>query len=237
MKHIGIVAPLIPEARCFTNSPVRKQAVSISDRLSLIVSGEGQVRASEATNTLLELGVDGLIVVGMAGALDPALSPGDLLIPEVIISESNQKYYCDKVWSSHIHEQIHNDSHNISIHPLYTSANVICKSEDKLKLHQQIQACAVDMESAAVMALAYQHKIPCMVIRTIIDPVNYAFPDYIFKLTDEFGEIPLTRLIPTVLLHPLELKKLYQLVIYYHQATLTLKKIANLMGKLTTTGH
>ena len=222
---MGLLHPLFLKRNVSLKPPYASKLSVFSNRLSLIVSGEGQIRASEATNTLIESGVDGLIVVGMAGALDPALSPGDLLIPEVIISESNQKYYCDKVWSSHIHEQIRNDSHNISIHPLYTSANVICNSEDKLKLHQQTQACAVDMESAAVIALGpYQHQIPCMVIRTIIDPVNYAFPDYIFKLTDEFGEIPLTRLIPTVLLHPLELKKLYQLVIYYHQATHTLKK-------------
>jgi len=87
------------------------------------------------------------------------------------------------------------------------------------------------------MELANQHKFPCMVIRAIIDPVTYSFPDYILKLTNEFGELSLIRLIPSVLLHPLELKKLYQLVIYYRRACNTLKKIAKSTEKLIAASH
>ncbi|MGI8971744.1 MAG: hypothetical protein ACR2HB_13745, partial [Dehalococcoidia bacterium] len=48
--------------------------------VTLAWAGAGSERAAAATRMLLEQGIEALLAVGFAGALSPALRPGDLLV-------------------------------------------------------------------------------------------------------------------------------------------------------------
>ncbi len=237
MKHLGIITPLIPEAKWFIKSPTRKKTIWLADNISLMVCGEGRDNAGHCVKQLLKYGVDGLIVVGMAGALDPELSPGDIVIPDVVMTEANQLYHCHSDWSIQLLDQFQSCNIKIVSYPLITSDTVVSGSNEKKRLFEQFNTCAVDMESAEVVALANAQHIPCTVIRVIIDPASYSFPDYLLALTDEFGEVAISRLILAALAHPGQLNKLLQLQGFYRQACEILKIVAKNPENLIASPH
>jgi adenosylhomocysteine nucleosidase len=226
VKHLGIITPLIPEAKCFIASPASKKPIQVAENISLIVSGEGKINTSESVIKLLDIGVDGLMIIGMAGALDPELSPGDLVIPEVVMTKTNQLYHCHREWSIQLRNQINISNKKIVDYPLFTSDEVIVDALEKKQTYEQFNTCAVDMESAAVVALANEHEVPCLVIRAIIDPAYYIFPDYLIALTDEYGKVPVFDLAMASLTRPRQLGRLLRLSGYYRQAYETLKLLA-----------
>ena len=57
----------------------------LNDRTFLILSGMGRDRAKQAAQALIEENVDCLVSFGTAGALSPALRPGDLVLPQEIV--------------------------------------------------------------------------------------------------------------------------------------------------------
>ncbi len=237
MKHLGIITPLTTEARWFTKPSILKKPVSLTENISLIVSGEGKVNAREAALALLNNGADGLLVIGMAGALSPELSSGDLVIPDNIMTDSNRVFHCHLEWSEQLREKYKLKKNKITNSPLFTSDEVITNSIDKIGLYNQFNVCAVDMESSAVVALANEQKVPSTVMRVIIDPANYSFPDYLLTLTNEFGDVPVLRLIMTALTHPQQLNKLIQLLNFYHHASETLKILSKRPENLIASHH
>ena len=62
-----------------------RQPVRLNERTFLILSGMGRDRAKRAAQTLVEENVDCLVSFGTAGALSPALRPGDLVLPQEIV--------------------------------------------------------------------------------------------------------------------------------------------------------
>ena len=86
MKRIGIVCALHIEASCFMQGKLpARQPVRLNERTFLILSGMGRDRAKRAAQTLVEENVDCLVSFGTAGALSPALRPGDLVLPQEIV--------------------------------------------------------------------------------------------------------------------------------------------------------
>ena len=65
--------------------PPARQPVRLNDRTFLILSGMGRDRAKQAAQALIEENVDCLVSFGTAGALSPALRPGDLVLPQEIV--------------------------------------------------------------------------------------------------------------------------------------------------------
>ena len=62
-----------------------RQPVRLNERTFLILSGMGRDRAKRAAQTLVEENMDCLVSFGTAGALSPALRPGDLVLPQEIV--------------------------------------------------------------------------------------------------------------------------------------------------------
>ena len=92
MKRIGIVCALYIEASCFMlGKPPAQQPVRLNESTSLIVSGMGRDRAKLAAQQLIKENVDCLVSFGTAGALSPALRPGDLLLPREALSLDKNK--------------------------------------------------------------------------------------------------------------------------------------------------
>ena len=70
--------------------PVR-QPVRLNERTFMILSGMGRDRAKQAALALAGEDVDCLVSFGTAGALSPALRPGDLVLPQEIICVGKSK--------------------------------------------------------------------------------------------------------------------------------------------------
>ncbi|WP_078555517.1 5'-methylthioadenosine/adenosylhomocysteine nucleosidase [Bacillus alkalicellulosilyticus] len=158
----------------------------------LCKSGVGKVNASITTQLLIDkFLVDNIIFTGVAGALDPDLNVGD-----VVISTSAMQHDIDASPLGFKKGEIpmfHRSSEFIADEQLVTLAEkaaAVIKGKTKrgkilsgdqfiadhhlvLSLHEQFQGTCVEMEGAAVAQVAALNEIPFVIIRSISDKANH----------------------------------------------------------------
>jgi nucleoside phosphorylase len=100
--------------------------------------------------------------VGFAGALDQTLHVGDLFVPSAVIDARD---------GSRI--QLHSESGKGTL----LTFMAVAGAEQKTKLAQAYQAQAVDMEAAAVLAVARAHGIPFAATKAISDELDFDLPE------------------------------------------------------------
>jgi len=232
LKHLGIITALLPEAACFINRPAKNQHIKISEQITLIVSGIGQNKAGNAAKSLLDIGADGLISAGTAGALSPDISPGDLIIPESIITDDNDTYRISNEWHKHAVNIV--SSLPIAFHTrnLYSTNTIIKRSSEKILKYKESGAIAVDMESAEILNVANSNHIPAMVLRTVIDPADFTIPEFVLNNSDVYGNAKLFSLITSIIFNPARFTSLLKLSGYYKAAINNLKLIGKQLDSL-----
>jgi len=151
-KHIARALNLVRQSRRnWTGGPVG------GFEISLFVVG---IRAISLPP--LEAGfADYVVMAGFAGALDPALKVGDILIEA--------------------------DSDNHGMSTLHTVPNIICTPAEKAAMFRQTQARAVEMENRIVRKWAADLSIPFVAIRSISDTADQHLEPATFQFIDEFG--------------------------------------------------
>jgi adenosylhomocysteine nucleosidase len=223
LKYLGIVVATTAEARSLTKHPLA------SGGALLQISGIGAKRAHLAARTLLEKGATSLLSWGTAGGLIPGLSPGSLVLPKNVIAADGSVYSVDAPWHetlcTHLKGKVklHEDS-------LAESTTLVASPAEKATLSQQTGAIAVDMESAAVAAVAQKVPVPFLAIRAVADPVGMTLPQNALAALDEFGKLRPLRLLKALAKNPVELFALVRLARNFRVAQSTLVIVARLAG-------
>src|SRR5688500_14693672 len=94
----GIVAALPAEIQCLGVERATLGSVKqLSPAVRVVLSGLGPARAEHAVEGLIKLGAKALVSFGVAGALGPALRPGDLLLPDAVLYRGT-RYAADGGW-------------------------------------------------------------------------------------------------------------------------------------------
>ena len=148
----GIVAALPGEARALARLRARGTA-QLADGTRLALSGLGHERAAATAKKLVDDGVDCLISWGSAAALLPVLAPGDLLLPETIVTGDGQRLNCDAVLIEAFGARF-DAGVRIRYGALAEASSVLANVAAKQVLHERTQAIAADMESAAIARVA-----------------------------------------------------------------------------------
>ncbi len=232
LKHLGIIVALLPEAACFTRYTVVDQPIRINDKVSLIISGMGQDRAARAARQLIGEGIDGLVCVGTAGALTADLAPGDLLIPENVLSSDNQAFAVSREWHMHALTCFADFPGPVHTGCLLSGDEIISQTAGKQQLADTSGTIAVDTESAAALNLAALHGLPCLVIRSIVDPAAFAIPRFILENTDPYGKPDVLSMIKSIVPELQRIVPLIQLGWYFRKAGNSLKGICRRINKL-----
>jgi hopanoid-associated phosphorylase len=129
--------------------------------------------------TLLEA-VDGralraVISFGLAGGLDPALRPGDLVVAtEVAATGRRWKSHPGLVESLAASLEKYPDAPTLG--RLAGVEAVVLDAVTKAKLRDATGAAAVDMESHVTAEFAAVHQLPIVALRAICDPASRALP-------------------------------------------------------------
>lgn len=195
----------------------------------LQVSGTGPRRADLTARTLLEKGATALLSWGSAGGLAPKLSPGSLILPKTVIASDHSFYHVDAAW----HEGLCNRlKGHVTFHtePMVESTTVVCSTAEKVILFRETGAIGVDMESAAVAAVAQEAGLPFMVVRAVADSADTTIPYSTLNAVDEFGRLSFLKLMRGLAGHPTELFALVRIGRGYRAAQMTLSKVARLTG-------
>ena len=164
MNLVGIVTAMRVEARCITTRhlPLGKM-VNLGESTAIWLCGMGEEAARSAATGLQVGGATTLISFGIAGALDPILRPGDLVLPESIYA--GRLLPVSLGWRAQIQQRL--PSHlRVFGGNLAASQQVLTSVVEKRELAKSTGACAVDLESGAVAEVAANAGIPFLAIPT-----------------------------------------------------------------------
>jgi adenosylhomocysteine nucleosidase len=139
------------------------------------ISGIGAENAARCAQGLLEKGAGALASWGVAGALDPDLAAGDVLLPETIRLGGGRVFEVDARWQGAVGDRLR------SVVPVHTGAllhveEMVSSADAKRALRDDGGAAAIDMESGAVAAAAREAGVPFVVIRVICDQAGDDLP-------------------------------------------------------------
>lgn len=171
--QLGKGVPLTwPEAR------FAREVIAPGVRWWLIANGPGARLVKEA---LVERrGVDGVISTGYCGALDPALSVGDIVVSGEPPA-SGRAFVRGRVHSSH---------------------RVVVTAAEKREMHEATGAVAVDMEAAMVEQKAAQWNVPFRCVRVVSDTAQQDLPLDFNQFQDASGRFALSRIAMHAVLRP-----------------------------------
>jgi adenosylhomocysteine nucleosidase len=165
MTTIAFLAPMPVEMRPLANwlslSPpqagLRKGRLGDRDVVAA-TTGIGPRLAAATTERLLESGdVEHVIVVGIAGGVDPELGIGDLVVPELVVSADTGKHYHPTPLGS-----VPSRGKLLTTGQLQTGPEILAQ-------HLKEQVTAVDMETAAIAEVCDTHHVAWSVFRAISD--------------------------------------------------------------------
>lgn len=217
VTRIGFITGIQKEAAILKkNSGTQKSDIKCA--------GANSKRAYNLASNLAQGGSEMLISFGVAGALDPSLNPGDLIIPDQIIGLNNGAKNTSK---DHLIFHLGSclDYRNGS---LLGSEKLVTTAAEKLSLYKTTGAVAVDMESLSVATAACDHGLPFLVIRAISDTADQDLPSVTFKAIDEQGYSQLGAIIFELSKKPNELPGLIRLARNSTKALDTLRSVAAL---------
>ena len=219
-----------------------KQAMNISDHMRLgktsawpgkwgkqsivlVRSGVGQQRAEDATLQVIDrFKPSTLFSIGYAGAVQPELNVGDLVIADTIIEEKKKgKYSPDSDWLNRAKNVSCPEGFKAIVGGLLTVDNVIYDSLSKQELGKNYSVQAVEMETSAIAKVAEEKDVPLLSLRVISDRLDQELLDSSSFLGSD-GEISTLKAGWYVLTHPGSIKSALSLRSQTQIATQALTK-------------
>lgn len=227
-RTTGIVVALASEARTLTHAAKSDSITALAGGAALYLTGMGPAAARRGAQALADAGATGLAVFGVAGALSGQLRNGALFCPERVLDEDSRAYATDSAWRASLQQRLAPSLRMDGA--LLSVASPLLTPVDKAAAHQRCAALAVDMESAAVAAVAVERGLPFMVLRAIVDEAGDVIPAALNGSVDAFGRPRLLPLMAALCGHPSVLRELPQLYSRMQRATQALRVAAEATG-------
>jgi adenosylhomocysteine nucleosidase len=143
----------------------------------LIKTAVGEQRAAEAVRAVRKERFDLFFSTGCAGALSPELVPGDLAIATAIIGNaSGVQYQTDPVHRERARVAAQRAALRTVVGPVLCSPRVLASVAAKQAAAVSTGSVAVEMEGAAIGALAQQAGVPFASVRAILDTAATELP-------------------------------------------------------------
>ncbi|WP_230473654.1 purine and other phosphorylase-like protein, family 1 [Dyella choica] len=229
LRATGIVVALASEARALTSRTTQPERITVlAGGSALCLSGMGLSAARRAAQMLVEAGAPALAVFGVAGALSPNLRNGTLFCPERVLDEEGHQRDTDPAWRASLRKQLTLPVRTEGA--LLSVAAPLLTGMAKTTAHQRCGALAVDMESAAVAAVAAEHGLPFLVLRAIVDESDDAIPEALNGSVDAWGRPRTLNLIAALGRHPSLWGELPRLYSRMQKATQALRAVTAAAG-------
>ena len=148
------------------------------------VCGVGKVNAAACTQLMIDMySVDCIINTGIAGALAENLNPLDIVISSDVTHHDVRPAQLSSVFPFTRFFYADNQLINLAqeacssrhltgayvIGRVASGESFIADDVERVRIREQLQACCVEMEGAAIGQVAYINNIPFVIIRTISD--------------------------------------------------------------------
>jgi len=166
--------------------------------LMAISTGGDPQTTKRGVEHLIREGATKLVSFGIAGALDPSLKPGDLILASAVRLPDGHRQAADQKWLVHIAQSLP----HARIADVAGSSSIIATAADKRTLHRDSGAVCVDQESHWVAQIADANHIPFIVVRAIADRAGDSLPQAVLVGLDTQGNPRTSAVIAALLRDP-----------------------------------
>ncbi len=189
MGHLTPTAKIVCGIVCGMASEVRALGRRANDpRIGIGISGARPGRAEAEARRLVAEGCRALLSWGVAGGLDPALAPGDLVIPAEVVAEDGGSWpaspdLCAAV-AAGVPSPLRGQGGGRRLLGL---DRMVLSAAEKAALFERTGAVALDMESHRVALVTAAAGLPFLAVRAIGDPAGRALPALAARALGEDG--------------------------------------------------
>jgi adenosylhomocysteine nucleosidase len=174
------------------------------DEITVLLTGIG---GESAANAMLSIPLeihDVCISSGLAGSLDAALEPGDVVVARTaeMLDES-----C-KAASDASLVDVAAASGAKPVNVSLTSEKIVATAEEKEEISRK--GSIVEMETTHILAAAMQRHVPCVAVRAISDAADEDLPVDFARILDSRGHLKMGGLLKEVGLSPYRIPLLLQ---------------------------
>jgi adenosylhomocysteine nucleosidase len=180
----------------------RERRIVAGPDIEVIASGGDPARL-EATLDRLAGGANGIISIGIAGALAPALQVGQWVVADAVLVD-DEPLPTDQAWTSRLATRVPQAVRGLL---LGTNAMVVDATQ-KASLHRTTGALAVDMESHVVARVARRHRLPFAAVRVVSDAARHDLPPAVRVGMKPDGTMDLPAVLRSLLANPGQLPAL-----------------------------
>lgn len=135
------------------------------------IAGGGDPARLAALVDRLAPGMDGIISIGIAGALAPGLRPGQWVVA-TFVHAGGEAMPTDGDWTARLFSRLPQAERGL----LLGSDDMAATAARKADLHRTTGAVAVDMESHIAGPIARRHGLPFVAARVISDAAHRTLP-------------------------------------------------------------
>ena len=201
-----------------------KKIVSKIPNSIVLCSGSNPDVGRNLALELVDRGVDFLMSFGVAGALSPDLSAGDIVVGKKVVS-SYASWECDSVTAQRLLLVLP----RTRLVSVYGSENLVSSPAAKNKIYSATGCHIVDMESQCVAQIACQYSIPFIVVRAVCDDAETRLPSSVTKSVRTDGSVDVMQSVKNILAEPKDIFRVMSLAINMKKATSSLYGVCKSM--------
>lgn len=207
--RVDVVAALHVEARCLPGAPVHGSAGEAS--VHVRIAGVGPGNAERAARAAVAAGARALLSWGFAGALDPCLRSGAIVLPLAVVAADGQRFPVDAEWHRRLLASLA-PRLRVSTEPIGEAQRPLRGTGAKAAHRGVFAVAAVDMESAAIARVAHEAGIAFAAVRAVTDTVTRNVPASALAALDLEGALRPRALPAALARRPRDLPALMALV-------------------------
>lgn len=182
---------------------MKKEADTIGTSGVVVVVGGGDGDGLAKKLDALHGDIQGVISIGLGGALSPHLKVGDVVIAERILTGA-ENWDCNAIWRNRLVSLLP-DAHQGNV---FGSDVIIHQAETKSGLHDTTGALVVDMESQVAARFAARRNLPLAALRVISDDAGHVLPPAALMAMRPDGGISISKVLWSIIKKPAQIPAL-----------------------------
>lgn len=224
---IGVVTGLASEAAVVT------AMLNESDTaIRVVCAGASTQRAAVLTRQLTDSGVAALLSFGIAGALDPQIDCGELIVTDRVKGHDGEDFDCDRRWRETLTRKLGEAAIHLRVGSLLASTRTLRQASEKSAAYRDSGCLATDMESGAVAAIANERGLPFLAVRAVADRAGDTLPALVETAVKPNGRAAVARAVGALLRHPGDIPATLRLARQNELALARLRMLETVKGAL-----
>jgi hopanoid-associated phosphorylase len=211
LRPVLIVTGLVQEAR-----------IAAGPGMSVICSSSDPQQLRALLTVVDPSTIRGVISFGVAGGLDPALRPGDVVVATEVLA-GDTRWLAGLTLNEELIASVALGRSRVVRGGLAGVEQVVAARSVKAALRLETGAAAVDMESHIAAAYAADAGLPFAALRVIADPADRALPPLAVSAIKPNGDIDLRKVLSGVARNPMMLRALVSTGIDFNRALRSLR--------------